>query len=451
VVAVLAIAVLWAVPRLQPSTGTLVVVGAARSATSLSSSTLSLRQGDDSWSALGSVSGDVPAAPAQRQLLALAVPTGTYTGVRLGSDLQLVGLTITAGQVEPLLLGIDSGRLIDGAVYAGNDEVNLGLGELAGKFVPLPAFDLVDQKGATVNLSTIAGKDVVIAAFHTTCHETCPLYTALFLQLARQAAGSVMLLEVTTDPGVDTPAVLAGYAREVGASWTFATGGNEALTAFWKPFDVALAGGDTHTSTLALVDRHGYVRLVYRGVPRVGQEIPPSLVSSLSAKGLTELASGGDGWGAPDVLQALTTISRPETSPAPAGGKASAFALHATDGTTVRLSDFAGKPVVINFWATYCPPCKAEMPMLQKDVGHSSARLVLINEGESSDTARTYLAGLDIRQSLLDEDLAVGRAYGMSALPMTIFVRADGTIDRRQVGELDERVLAAELSILASQ
>ena len=89
--------------------------------------------------------------------------------------------------------------------------------------------------------------------------------------------------------------------------------------------------------------------------------------------------------------------------------------------------------------------------MLQKDVGRSSARLVLINEGESSDTARTYLAALDIRQSLLDVDLAVGRAYGMSALPMTIFVRADGTIDRRQVGELDERVLAAELSILASQ
>ena len=97
---------------------------------------------------------------------------------------------------------------------------------------------------------------MVIAAFHTTCHETCPLYTALFLQLARQAAGSVMLLEVTTDPSVDTPGVLARYATEVGAGWTFGTGNSEALTAFWKPFDVALAGGDTHTSTLALVDSY---------------------------------------------------------------------------------------------------------------------------------------------------------------------------------------------------
>src|SRR2546430_17181859 len=114
--------------------------------------------------------------------------------MRLRGDGWGVSVPAKAGKVEPLLLGIEAGNLIDGAVYAGNDEVNLGLGELAGKFVPLPAFDLVDQKGATVNLSTIAGKDVVIAAFHTTCHETCPLYTALFLQLARQAAGSGMQL-----------------------------------------------------------------------------------------------------------------------------------------------------------------------------------------------------------------------------------------------------------------
>jgi cytochrome oxidase Cu insertion factor (SCO1/SenC/PrrC family) len=261
-----------------------------------------------------------------------------------------------------------------------------------------------------------------------------------------------MLLEVTTDPGVDTPNALAGYAREIDASWTFATGSAEALAAFWRPFDVALASGDTHTSTLALVDRHGYVRLVYRGVPKVGHDIPSSLVTSLSTKGLTELASGGDGWGAPDVLQALTTFSGPDTSPAPAGGKAPAFTLRSTDGTTTSLGDLAGKPVVINFWATYCPPCKAEMPVLQKDVGHSGSRLVLINEGESSDSARSFLAALGIQQrSLLDQDLGVGRAYGMSALPMTVFVRSDGMIDRRQVGELDERVLAAELSILASQ
>jgi thiol-disulfide isomerase/thioredoxin len=187
-------------------------------------------------------------------------------------------------------------------------------------------------------------------------------------------------------------------------------------------------------------------------VPKIGNNIPPSLVTSLSATGLTELASGGDGWGAPDVLRALTTIARPEQTPEPAGGKAAAFTLTSTDGASVSLADFAGKPVVINFWATYCPPCKAEMPLLQKDVGPSGARLLLVNEGEGRDTARSYLRSAGIHQAaLLDLDLSVGRAYRLSALPMTIFVRADGTIDRRQVGQLDERVLAAELSNLASQ
>jgi cytochrome oxidase Cu insertion factor (SCO1/SenC/PrrC family) len=448
---VLAIVALWSIPRLQPLVGTLVVVGAGRSAASLEASTLSMRQGG-TWSAVGTVAGDVPAAPEQRQLLVVAVPAGHYDGIRVGSDTEPVGLTITAGQVEPVLLGVEAGHLIPGAAYAGNDDVNLGLGELAGRFVPLPAFDLVDQAGRPFNISTIAGHDVVIGAFHTTCHETCPLYTALFLQLSKRVEKPVMLVEVTTDPSVDTPSVLTKYSKEVGASWTLATGTTEQVASFWKPFAVELAGGDTHTSTLVLVDRHGYIRLVYRGVPDVGHDIPPSLVTSLSAGGLTELASGGDGWGAPDVLQALTTIAGPDTPPAVAGGKAPAFSLPTTDGGTVRLSDLVGKPVVINFWATYCPPCKAEMPMLERDVGRSGARLVLVNEGETRAAASSYLSALGIRHSsLLDADLGVGRAYGMSALPLTIFVRADGTIDRRQIGEIDEKVLASELSILASQ
>ena len=78
--------------------------------------------------------------------------------------------------------------------------------------------------------------------------------------------------------------------------------------------------------------------------------------------------------------------------------------------------------------------------------------LVLINEGQDASAVKGFLTALGIdRPSLLDSDLTVGRAYGLSALPMTVFVRADGTIDRRQVGQLAERVLASELSVLGSQ
>ncbi|HEV8596757.1 MAG TPA: SCO family protein, partial [Candidatus Dormibacteraeota bacterium] len=315
-------ALLWTVPRIQPPTGTLVVVASARTATTLASTTLMLRQSDGSWVSIGSVSGKVPAAPDQAQLAATAIPVGSYDAVRLGDETDHVAVKITAGQVEPLLLGIESGKLIIGGAYAGNDDVNLGLGELAGKFVPMPPFELLDQAGKPFNLASVAGKDVVIGAFHTTCHETCPLYTALFLQLAKQAPSSVALLEVTTDPQTDTPAVLTSYAKEVGVSWTLATGTPQQVADFWKPFGVQIATGDTHTSTLVLVDSHGYVRIVYRGAPRVGNDIPPALVTTLSAAGLKQLASGGDGWGAPDVLQALTTIAGPQPSPQAAGGKA---------------------------------------------------------------------------------------------------------------------------------
>ncbi len=448
----MALLLVLVVPRLQPSTGTLLVAVSGRSAGSFQPSPLMIH-GSGQWVALGDLSGEVPAAPAERDLKAVAIRAGAYDGVRLGADLQNVSITVTAGQVEPLLLGIEAGHLIPGAAYAGNDEVNLGLGELSGKFVAMPPFELQDQTGHAFNQVTTAGKDLVIAAFHTTCHETCPLYTALYLQLAKRLPAAVTLAEVTTDPATDTPAALNDYSRGVGASWAFATGSADALTAFWKPFGVQLATGDTHVSTLALVDRHGYVRLVYRGVPDVGAALPPTLVTGLSAQGLHQLASRGDGWGAPDVLKALLTIAGPRQPSPSVGGGAPPFTLTATDGHRVSLAGLAGKPVVINFWATYCPPCRAEMPLLQRQVGsQSGVQLVLVNEGDSARAARDFLDSLGIHQpALLDSDLSVGHAYGAVALPMTVFVRADGTIAARHIGQLDSAVLAVYLSNLVSQ
>jgi cytochrome oxidase Cu insertion factor (SCO1/SenC/PrrC family) len=409
--------------------------------------------GSGQWVALGNVSADVPAAPAERELLVVALAVGAYDGVRLGNDIQNVSFVITAGQVEPLLLGIEAWHLIPGGAYAGNDEVNLGLGELGGRFVPMPTYDLLDQAGQAFNPTTTSGKDLVIAAFHTTCHETCPLYTALFFQIAKHMPAGVTLAEVTTDPGTDTPAVLTDYAKGINATWTFATGSASALTDFWKPFGVELATGDTHISTLALVDRHGYVRLVYRGVPDVGGSLPPALITSLSAQGLAELGSHGDGWGAPDVLKALLTIAGPQPSSASSGGKAPGFTLTGTDGRQVSLASLAGHPAVINFWATYCPPCRAEMPLLQRDAGpRSGVQLVLVDEGDSSQAARDFLDSLAIHQpALLDSDLSIGHAYGAIALPTTIFIRADGTIAARHIGQLDAIVLAAQISNLVTK
>src|SRR4029077_19913222 len=243
----------FALLHLQPSSGTLLVVAAGHSADSIAGAQVRI-EGPAGWAARGTVSGAVPAAPGERELLAVPVPAGKYTGISLGDDVARVDMDWPAGQVEPVLIGIEGGQLIAGAAYAGNDQLNLGLGELAGKFVAMPAFALQDQDGKPFDNAAAAGRALVVAAFHTTCHQTCPLFTALFFQLQRSLPGGVRLVEVTTDPGTDTPAALRAYAQSIGAGWTFATGSADALTAFWRPFGVELATGDSHVSTLALVD-----------------------------------------------------------------------------------------------------------------------------------------------------------------------------------------------------
>jgi cytochrome oxidase Cu insertion factor (SCO1/SenC/PrrC family) len=449
VAVVFALTVTQILPRLQPSAGTVLIVAAGNAGGTLASTSVRLH-GSAGWATLGSVSGDYPAAPGQRELLAVSVVAGGYDGVALGSDSTTATIKVSAGQVEPVLLGIEDGHIVPGAVYAGNDQLNLGLGELSGKFVAMPPFALTDQDGRALDNSRVAGRDLVIAAFNTTCHQTCPLFTALFFQLQKRLPGGVTLVAVTTDPQTDTPGVLHAYAQSIGAGWTFATGSADALATFWKPFGVDLATGDTHVSTLALIDRHGFLRLVYRGVPNVGHDLPPSLVTSLDANGLHELASGGDGWGAPDVLTALLTITGPELPIAAGSGRASAFSLTTTAGSTVSLGSLGGHPLVINFWASYCPPCRAEMPMLQRVIrGQTPAQLVLVDEGDSRTAAVKFLEAVGITQdALLDTDLSVGRQYGAIAYPTTVFVNADGTIAGRQIGQLDERVLTAQLATL---
>jgi hypothetical protein len=83
---------------------------------------------------------------------------------------------------------------------------------------------------------------------------------------------------------------------------------------------------------------------------------------------------------------------------------------------------------------------------------HPDIPLILINEGDSASAARDFLNAVGVHQAtLLDSDLGVGHAYGVVALPSTFFVRSDGSIADRQIGQLDDAVLAAQLSNLGTQ
>src|SRR3989442_6046790 len=125
--AFLSVPLLITLPHVQPPTGTVLVLASARSADSIAATTVSLH-GRAGWSALGTVSGSIPAAPEQRELLAVPVAVGDYDGVKVGADQQPLAGSVVAGPGEPLLLRLDSGRLISGAPHAGHDQGHLGLG-----------------------------------------------------------------------------------------------------------------------------------------------------------------------------------------------------------------------------------------------------------------------------------------------------------------------------------
>jgi cytochrome oxidase Cu insertion factor (SCO1/SenC/PrrC family) len=393
-----------------------------------------------------SVGGAAPTAPNSRTAAELSLPPGSYP-VRVEGVAQRATVTVESGQVEPILLAVRGRHVVSGGVYTGSDDVNLGLHELAGRLTPLYDFNLVDQDGHPLDRNALLGRDTVIAAFHTTCHETCPLYTGLMFQL-QKVAPDVRLIEVTTDPTVDIPATLAAYRTSIGATWTFATGQVDDVTSFWAPLGVSLSAGDTHTSALALVDRYGFIRAAFSGTPDLGGKLPAPLSQQLDGPGRQLLDGHGQGWGAPQVLDSLRTLA--SAGGTALGSTAPAFALPALDGSRLSLGEDRGQPVIVNFWWSGCPPCRQEMPLLQQYAdAHPNVRLVLIDPVDGVDGARGFVASLHVHAPvLLDDGGRVAAAFGVAYYPTSFFVRPDGTIASTYVGPLAADVLASHMSNL---
>ncbi len=119
------------------------------------------------------------------------------------------------------------------------------------------------------------------------------------------------------------------------------------------------------------------------------------------------------------------------------GQPAPDFTLNGIDQKTVQLSQFRGKPVMLNFWATWCAPCSAEMPNIEKAYQQHSSDVVIlaVNQNESADQVRGYAELYHLHfPLLLDEHSAVGETYRVQALPTTIFIDRTGTIREIHIG-----------------
>jgi peroxiredoxin len=145
------------------------------------------------------------------------------------------------------------------------------------------------------------------------------------------------------------------------------------------------------------------------------------------------------------VLLVVVPLFRSQPPPANgpaglAGAQAPVFALHDDTGVPVSLARYRGDVVVMNLWASWCPPCRAEMPDLQRVAdAYRARRLVIVgvNEGETAGRAHAFAAALGIAFPIwVDEDQRYGRAYGALGLPTTVIVGRDGKVLRGFDGAL---------------
>jgi len=130
------------------------------------------------------------------------------------------------------------------------------------------------------------------------------------------------------------------------------------------------------------------------------------------------------------------------------------FVLADIDGNQYRLSDYRGQVVIVNFWATWCPPCRAEMPSMQRawqQLEKEGILMLGINVGEDEDTIFQFTANYPVEFPLLmDQDSRVINQWPVRGLPTTFVVSPAGKITYRAIGgrEWDDPDLLATVRAL---
>jgi peroxiredoxin len=154
---------------------------------------------------------------------------------------------------------------------------------------------------------------------------------------------------------------------------------------------------------------------------------------------------------------ALGQSSAPQTLPTFLDKPAPDFTLPDTEGKSHRLPDYRGQVVVLNFWATWCPPCREEMPAMERlhqMVAGEDIAVVAINVGEDEETIFRFTGDYPVTFPLLmDREGRIVEEYPVIGLPTTYIIDPDGVIRHRAVGtrEWDDPELVEELRALARE
>ncbi len=129
------------------------------------------------------------------------------------------------------------------------------------------------------------------------------------------------------------------------------------------------------------------------------------------------------------------------------GGATPPLALRDLDGREHRLADYRGRVVLVNFWATWCEPCRAEMPSFERLQARMDGRLVVlaVNYGEGEARIGEFLSKVPVKLAvLMDRDTGTAKAWKARVLPTTYVIDPAGRIRYAAIGEIDAAAPAVE-------
>jgi cytochrome oxidase Cu insertion factor (SCO1/SenC/PrrC family) len=302
-----------------------------------------------------------------------------------------------------------------------------------------PDFDLRDQAGQAVTLQRLRGKVVIVTFVESHCTGLCPRVVDKLHQVDVElgpTAKRLRIVAISVDPERDTSASIRAFSQEHGMvkRWLYLTAPRSILKNVWRHYYVyaappgAPAQLDTqHTSATFLIDTKGNERVLMGG----------DINSSALEHDVRLLL------GLPDTT-AVTTDPAPEV-----GHPAPDFTLRTTTGKTVSLRSLRGKVVLLNFWATWCHPCRTEMPRLSAWYTSLRSRgftVIGVDSLQSGGTVASYVKSLNVRYPVvLDGDGNVGAVYDVVATPTSYLIDRHGIVRSRIMGMVNPTFLTQKV------
>ncbi|MGD8189148.1 thiol-disulfide oxidoreductase ResA [Brevibacillus ginsengisoli] len=132
------------------------------------------------------------------------------------------------------------------------------------------------------------------------------------------------------------------------------------------------------------------------------------------------------------------------------GDVAPNFSLQQLDGSQVKLSDLRGKAVVLNFWGSWCDPCKAEMPEIEKQWEKNKDKGIVftgVNIGESPITVKQFVDQFGVTFPIwLDQQREITRLYNIGPIPTTFFIDKNGVVQAIVTGQMNESIIREKVA-----